>query len=88
MTIDRYPYPEHQYLLHGELKPCPCCGKTPIIQKTIVPDGNMHFEEGRIVCSGCGLSTGGSVLDGYYGIKGSIKDEIEKWNRRADIEHR
>ena len=68
-----------------ELKPCPCCGGTPVIRKTIVQDGNMHYEEGKIACPGCGLCTGGSILDGYYGVKGSIEDEIKIWNRRVNV---
>lgn len=66
------------------LKPCPFCGGFAKIVTTIVPDGNMHYEEGYVICARCVVRTSGSVLDGYYGCKGSIEDEIKKWNARAN----
>lgn len=55
------------------LKPCPCCGKTPIIHRSV------FSEQYRIRCeSGCGLETA------PFGTK---EKAVEAWNRRYEDEN-
>lgn len=46
MSRGYYPYPDHKYLLKGELLPCPFCGDRPYIDSS-----NVLIEIG---CERCG----------------------------------
>lgn len=68
--------------MSDELKPCPFCGETYIIQGTFEfrGDGPDKFPN-DIVCSGCGI--------GYCGhdFKGQGEAAVvAAWNRRADAD--
>ena len=54
----------------NELKPCPFCGKTPVIYR------GTFSEKYRVRCEkGCGVETA------PFGLK---ERAIEAWNRRVD----
>ena len=56
--------------MQNELRPCPFCGKTPKIHRSV------FSEQYRIRCeNGCGAETA------PFGTKDKA---IEKWNRRVD----
>lgn len=65
-----------------ELKPCPFCGGEAVLCKDFRPDGNCHYDVAFVKCQSCGCATAAFITDGYYGVKTSVQDAINAWNRR------
>jgi Lar family restriction alleviation protein len=68
----------------AELKPCPFCGTDDaILVKGKQPDGNVSYEIAFVECNTCGCRTDSYITDGYMGVKNTVRDAINAWNKRA-----
>lgn len=92
MERDKYPYPGHQYLLHGELKPCPFCGDMPYIESCdrIINIGcepcNYHRYFHGLVQSEFETEVEASPYGEWYD-KEAYETAAAKWNRRNENVH-
>ena len=94
MKRDVYPYPDHKYLLNGDLLDCPFCGEKPYIESCdrlinigcSSCDYYMHFHgfvqslfETKVVVSK-NKSTGKPIewYDQY-----AFEKAVSKWNKRV-----
>lgn len=91
MERDYYPYRGHQFILKGELKPCPFCGEMPYIESCdrLIAIGcepcNYHMAFHGLVQSELETEVSTSPYGEWYD-KDAYKRAGEKWNRRKHEE--
>ena len=83
-VVDKLAEYENNEEERNEIKPCPFCGGAAEYEIRREYDGNCGYEEGVVMCSECGISTPGFIIDGYYGIRYTKEQIIDIWNRRVD----
>ena len=82
--------------MNKELKPCPFCGKKPLIRRTAIGyASDYHTEVWEILCENCGCKLTKEKFTSKFQIdwNGQVEyvddgrtDAIEAWNRRATDE--
>lgn len=67
---------------YDEIISCPFCGENAKLESCEIPDGNVHYTQWRVVCTGCRASGNGYTT--YYDVsKNPKKDAVNFWNKRA-----
>ena len=82
---------------HPELKPCPFCGETPVIEHSRLNESrftpNEYYYTVKIMCPRCNIGTKDTItsfqingIGNLYLLQDGVSTAAKIWNTRAESE--